>query len=148
MQSHSVKFLQHYLTHELRSLRNHLIKHLTAITYERKQGTSFRLRIHKTGDMEATRGMYSRLAGVSPDQDLDECMDSLLALPHVNPNQPREWLHIDPQGRTRYALVHHQKLVSGLTTPTGMLAACLWLTLACIAYVASLRSASTNAPTQ
>ena len=46
--------------------------------------------------MESARGLYSRLAGVSPDHDLDEGMDSLLSLPKVSANHPREWLHIDP----------------------------------------------------
>ena len=62
--------------------------------------------------MDSARGLYSRLAGVNPDQDIDEGMDSLLSLPQINPNQPREWLHIDPQGKTRYALVKHRLLFS------------------------------------
>ena len=74
--------------------------------------------------MESARGLYSRLAGVNPDQDLDEGMDSLLSLPQVNPNQPREWLHIDPQGRTRYALVTTDCCFPGVVPSTGMLAAC------------------------
>ena len=71
--------------------------------------------------MDSARGLYSRLAGVNPDQDIDEGMDSLLSLPQVNPNQPREWLHIDPQGRTRYALVIIDRCFPGL----GLRLACL-----------------------
>ena len=55
--------------------------------------------------MDSARGLYSRLSGNNPDQD--EEMDSLLSLPNVNPNQPREWLHIDSQGKTKYSLVKH-----------------------------------------
>lgn len=55
--------------------------------------------------MDTYRGLYSRLSGHNPDQDLDDELDSLLSLPNVNPNQPREWLHIDEQGKTSYTLV-------------------------------------------
>lgn len=55
--------------------------------------------------MDTYRGLYSRLSGYNPDQDLDDELDSLLSLPNVNPNQPREWLHIDEQGKTSYTLV-------------------------------------------
>ena len=55
--------------------------------------------------MDTHRGMYSRLSGYNPDQALDDELDSLLSLPNVNPNQPREWLHIDEQGKTSYTLV-------------------------------------------
>ena len=55
--------------------------------------------------MDSARGLYSRLSGYNPDQDLDDELDSLLSLPNVNPNQPREWLHIDGHGKTSYALV-------------------------------------------
>ena len=55
--------------------------------------------------MDSARGIYSRLSGYDPDQELDHEFDSLLSLPNVNPNQPREWLHIDAQGKTSYALV-------------------------------------------
>ncbi|KAL3135886.1 hypothetical protein ABBQ32_007442 [Trebouxia sp. C0010 RCD-2024] len=41
-------------------------------------------------------------------------MDSLLSLPKVSPNHPREWLHIDPQGRTTYALVDKHAVVAEL----------------------------------
>lgn len=58
-----------------------------------------------SGDMDSARGLYSRLSGYNPDQDLDDELDSLLSLPNVNPNQPREWLHIDGHGKTSYALV-------------------------------------------
>lgn len=71
--------------------------------------------------MESARGLYSRLAGVGDHHDVDEGMDSLLSLPQVNPNQPREWLHIDPQGRTRYALVTHRQLIHYFGSSIGIL---------------------------
>ena len=51
------------------------------------------------------RGMYTRLSGINADQQLDDELESLLSLPNINPNQPREWLDVDAQGRTSYALV-------------------------------------------
>lgn len=51
------------------------------------------------------RGVYTRLSGISADQQLDDELESLLALPNINPNQPREWLKVDAQGKTSYALV-------------------------------------------
>lgn len=50
-------------------------------------------------------GQYARLSSGEDDQKLDEEMDSLLALPKVNPNQPREWLLIDTQGKAYHTLV-------------------------------------------
>lgn len=75
-------------------------------------------------------GRYSRLSGLDEDQKLDEEMDSLLALPKVNPNQPREWLLIDAQGKTFHALVclfdaagraHHFQLLCALRGLQGAL---------------------------
>ena len=60
-------------------------------------------------------GQYARLSGIEEDQKLDEEMDSLLALPKVNPNQPREWLLIDAQGRTFHTLVCYIFFVTPLT---------------------------------
>ena len=51
------------------------------------------------------RGFYSRLSGIPSDQQLDDELESLLSLPNINPNQPREWLNVDGQGKTSYALV-------------------------------------------
>ncbi|DBB08201.1 hypothetical protein WJX82_009172 [Trebouxia sp. C0006] len=64
--------------------------------------------------MDSARGLYSRLSGYNPDQDLDDELDSLLSLPNVNPNQPREWLHIDGHGKTSYALVDKHAVVAEL----------------------------------
>ena len=48
---------------------------------------------------------YTRLPGLEDDAKLDEEIDSLLALPKVNMNQPREWLLIDAQGKAYHTLV-------------------------------------------
>lgn len=90
------------LSHELRLLRSQQVEHHRRVI----RTSTCTCSCASTSAMDSARGLYSRLAGINPDQDIDEGMDSLLSLPQVNPNQPREWLHIDPQGRTRYVLVN------------------------------------------
>ena len=112
--------------------------------------------------MDSARGLYSRLSGNGPDQELDDEMDSLLSLPTVNPNQPREWLHIDAHGKTRYILVSSANLRLQLSLrlsccqegSTGLASAtaCLCLPLPCssvsISHVANRLSCCMPAATR
>ena len=59
--------------------------------------------------MSSVRGSYARLPTL-PDFDRnaaasDNSHESLLAIPTVNPNQPREWLRINQRGHLKFVLV-------------------------------------------
>ncbi len=59
--------------------------------------------------MSSVRGSYARLPTL-PDFDRhaaasENSHESLLAIPTVNPNQPREWLRINQRGHLKFVLV-------------------------------------------